>query len=257
MTPYRLTSLDPIKIPGWRWSSFLDDAINELEPLSLESYPISSEFLDKEGKFGSRSRPEKATASTWACKTNKIRQIRAACIEAGRSASVLNFVISPSHHYDLPFFGADFVTLPSGHLLALDFQPVMKADQRHTDHVWERLIPLHDYWKSFLPGGGPIPVDAQPYFSPGFLWTRLPLDSEGDKLINNVISCVFREYLHLYLDFVRSAQEVSKERSVELLSGQRRYMSYRSSKDPARGMLSRFFGHEWTELYINNVLFDL
>jgi phycoerythrobilin:ferredoxin oxidoreductase len=42
-----------------------------------------------------------------------------------------------------------------------------------------------------------------------------------------------------------------------LLAGQKRYTRYRAEKDPARGMLSRFYGSEWTEAYIHDVLFDL
>jgi len=42
-----------------------------------------------------------------------------------------------------------------------------------------------------------------------------------------------------------------------VLNGQKKYMRYRAKKDPARGMLRGFFGNEWTESYINNILFDL
>jgi phycoerythrobilin:ferredoxin oxidoreductase len=34
-------------------------------------------------------------------------------------------------------------------------------------------------------------------------------------------------------------------------------VAYRAEKDPARGMLTRFHGAEWTEAYIHGVLFDL
>ena len=47
------------------------------------------------------------------------------------------------------------------------------------------------------------------------------------------------------------------ERQKTLLAGQRRYTDYRAEKDPARGMLTRFHGSEWTETYIHSVLFDL
>ena len=108
------------------------------------------------------------TTATWACKTAKLRQVRSACVEAGAAASVLNFVINPSSNYDLPFFGADLVTLPNGHLLALDLQPVDKSDSLHTEPVWDRLVPLFERWRKELPDGGPIPEEAQPYFSPAF-----------------------------------------------------------------------------------------
>ena len=61
----------------------------------------------------------------------------------------------------------------------------------------------------------------------------------------------------MYLDLVNEADEVSISRSTLLLEGQRNYMKFRADKDPARGMLTRFCGREWTESYINNFLFDL
>ena len=108
-----------------------------------------------------------------------------------------------------------------------------------------------------MPDGGPIPEEAQPYFSPGFLWTRIPLGAEGDALIDAVIRPAFQEYLQLYLKLESSASPVAAERSELLLAGQKRYTRYRAEKDPARGMLSRFYGSEWTEAYIHDVLFDL
>ena len=170
---------------------------------------------------------------------------------------MLNFVANPSSRFDLPFFGADLVTLPAGHLIALDLQPALKADQRHTTPVWERLLPIWEQWQTLLPSGGPIPAEAEPYFSPGFLWTRLPLGNDGDALIENAVFPAFVAYLDLYLQLVAEAQPVSDERRLELLAGQRNYVAYRAEKDPARGMLGRFHGKEWTEAYIHGVLFDL
>ncbi|GDX73673.1 hypothetical protein LBMAG40_03300 [Cyanobium sp.] len=170
---------------------------------------------------------------------------------------MLNFVINPRTCYDLPFFGADLVTLPNGHLLALDLQPVDRGDRLHTEAVWPELLTIFERWKQALPDGGPIPEEAQPYFSPGFLWTRIPLGAEGDALIDAVIRPAFQEYLQMYLKLEASASPVSAERSEQLLAGQKRYTRYRAEKDPARGMLSRFYGSEWTEAYIHDVLFDL
>ena len=257
MTTPRQSSLEPLSIANWRWQPFLDHACAALQPLGLEPYPIAPEFLLQTSQTGSKSKPVLVTTATWACKTNKLRQVRAACVEAGAAASVLNFVINPSTSYDLPFFGADLVTLPAGHLLALDLQPALKTDAQHTKGVWDRLLPIFERWQQRLPGGGPIPEEAQPYFSPGFLWTRIPLGDEGDALIEEAVKPAFRDYLELYLQLVQEAEEVSQERSAELLAGQKRYTTYRAEKDPARGMLTRFHGAEWTESYIHGVLFDL
>ena len=257
MSQKRHVSTSPVDIPGWSWQPFLDDAVQALEPLSVEPYPIEEKFLLKKGITGSKAKPTAVTTATWACKTTKFRQVRAACVNAGASASVLNFVINPHPDFDLPFFGGDLVTLPSGHLLALDLQPACKSDQAHTEHVWNRLVPRFENWRTKLPDGGPIPEEAQPFFSPGFLWTRLPLGDEGNLLIESVVRPAFNDYLSLYLELASEAKQVSAARRDELLAGQKRYTEYRSEKDPARGMHTRFYGSEWTEDYIHNVLFDL
>ena len=257
MSATRTCSTDPISIPGWSWQPFLDDAVKALKPLRYESYPVEPRFLWKQKESGSKSKPVAVTTATWACKTEKFRQVRAACVSGGEAASVLNFVINPLSRFDLPFFGGDLVTLPSGHLLALDLQPADKSDDEHTKPVWDRLLPIFELWRSKLPDGGPIPDEAQPFFSPGFLWTRLPLGEEGQQLIDRVVRPAFNAYLSLYLELAAAAEPVSDDRSDHLLAGQRRYTDYRSEKDPARGMLTRFYGKGWTEDYIHTVLFDL
>ena len=253
----RSNSLDPVQIDGWRWQPFLDHVVEALQPFQPQAYSVPERFLQQEGTTGSKAKPIPVTTATWACSTTKLRQVRSACVEAGAAASVLNFVINPSCRFDLPFFGADLVTLPNGHLLALDLQPVDKSDKRHTEPVWDQLMPLFERWRKELPDGGPIPEEAQPYFSPAFLWTRIPLGETGDALIESVIKPAFEDYLKLYLKLVEEAEAVDQARSEHLLQGQKRYTAYRAEKDPARGMLSRFYGSEWTEAYIHDVLFDL
>ena len=257
MPSNRNNSLDPISISNWRWSYFLDETIKKFSIYQPNSYPIKNDFLFRESFFGSSSNPKKVILETWGLKTEKIRQARCACLQADEMTSVMNLVITPFNDFDLPFFGADFVTLPNGHLIALDLQPALKDDINHTQNVWDKLKPIHSKWQSKLPSGGDIPSDARRYFSPAFLWSRIPLGEEGEKLISQIIKPAFDEYLNCFLDLVRDAKMISKERSLQILNGQKKYMRYRAAKDPARGMLRRFFGELWTESYINNILFDL
>ena len=253
----RKHSLDPISISNWLWSNFLDSTNKSFSIFQPRPYSMDNEFLSKESFLGSSSNPKKVILETWGLKTDKIRQARCACLQAGEITSVMNLVISPSNNYELPFFGADFVTLPNGHLIALDLQPALKDDIIHTQHVWSKLKSIHSNWQSNLPSGGEIPSEAKQYFSPGFLWSRIPLGEEGDKLISQIIQPAFDEYLNFFLDLVSNAKMVSKKRSLKLLNGQKNYMRYRAEKDPARAMLRSFFGKLWTESYINNILFDL
>ncbi len=257
MKSKRNSSLDPIFISKWRWTYFLDQTIKKVSIFEPIPYPIKNDFLFRESFFGSSSNPKKVILETWALKTEKIRQARCACLQAGETTSVMNLVISPFNNYDLPFFGADFVTLPNGHLIALDLQPVLKDDIVHTKYFSEKFKSIHANWQSKLPSGGDIPLEARQYFSPGFLWSRIPLGAEGDQLIREIIKPAFDDYLNFFLDLIANAKRISLERSSKLLIGQKKYMRYRAEKDPARGMLRGFFGNEWTEHYINNILFDL
>ena len=257
MQSNRNNSLDPISISNWRWAYFLDETIKAFSIFQPSPYPINNDFLCRESFFGSSSNPKKVFLETWGLKTERIRQARCACLQAGEITSVMNLVITPLNNYDLPFFGADFVTLPNGHLIALDLQPALKDDINHTQHVWDKLQSIHSKWQSKLPSGGDIPSEARRYFSPAFLWSKIPLGEEGDKLISQIIKPAFDAYLDCFLDLVRDAKMISNERSFKILNGQKEYMRYRAEKDPARGMLRGFFGELWTESYINNILFDL
>jgi phycoerythrobilin:ferredoxin oxidoreductase len=68
----------------------------------------------------------------------------------------------------------------------------------------------------------------------------------------------FKEYLQAYIDLVDRAQPIDDPQQLaEILQAQRLYLNYRSEKDPARGMLTRLYGEEWTEEYIHGFLFDL
>ncbi len=253
----RKTSIDPINIDNWRWKPFLEITVKALSKFKVESFPIPPEFLDRKIIYELNSKKIEIKANTWACSTSKFYQVRCACIDAGPLASVMNLVITPLPCFDLPFFGADFVTLPSGHLLALDLQPAIKDDKLHTKDVWEKLIPIHQKWKALFPYGGKIPNEAEKFFSPGFLWSRLPLNNNSDDIIDKILIPAFEDYINLYIEIVIQSEKVNQYRQDLILDGQRSYMQYRAKKDPARGMLSRFFGKEWTESYIHEVLFKL
>ena len=252
----RYNSLDKVYLPNWRWNIFLDYTINSLSIFELEKLSIPKEFLHQEISYGLKDKSSLVKTVTWGCKIPKFKKIRAACVDGESLASVLNLVFIPSENFDLPFFGADFVTLGSGHLIALDLQPVLKGDNLHTKNIWKRLIPIHKKWQKFLPPGGAIPHDAECFFSPGFLWTKIPLGDKGDKIINDCILPAFKEYLDLYLILASEAKKVTETRSKALFQGQKKYLKYRAEKDPARGMLKRFYGNDWTEAYIHNILFN-
>ena len=236
------------------YQPFLDYAIALLKKrLALQPYPIPEGMKRKEGTMGKGKRQEGVVTTSHAFQSPKLRQIRAAHVQGGNSLQVLNFVIFPQPTYDLPFFGADLVTLPGGHLIALDMQPLFHTPAYQAKYT-EPILPIFKDHQQHLAWGGDFPEEARPFFSPAFLWTR-PQETE---VVQTRVFEAFKDYLQAYLDFVDQAEPArERQRLEEILEAQRRYIDYRAEKDPARGMFTRLYGSEWTEEYIHGFLFDL
>jgi phycoerythrobilin:ferredoxin oxidoreductase len=237
------------------YQPFLEAAIAELTArLDLSAYPIPAGFERKSALSGKGKHEQEVLTTSYAVQAPKLRQIRAAHVQGGGALQVLNFVIFPQLNYDLPFFGADLVTLPGGHLIALDMQPLFRDDLAYQAKYTEPLLPIFQTYQPLLPWGGDFPEEARPFFSPAFLWTR-PQETE---VVESHVLAAFQEYLSLYLTFVEQAEPVTEGRALaEIKRAQLRYFQYRAEKDPARGMFRRFYGEEWTEEYIHGFLFDL
>ena len=237
------------------YQPFLDYAIATLqERLELLPYPIPEGFERKEGVMGKGKKQENVLTTSHAFKSKKLRQIRAAHVQGGKSLQVLNFVIFPELNYDLPFFGGDLVTLPGGHLIAIDMQPLFRDDPAYQAKYAEPIMPIFEKHRANLAWGGDFPQEAQQFFSPAFLWTR-PQETE---VVQTKVFDAFCDYLQAYLNFVEQAEEITDSKHLDnILQAQKRYLNYRAEKDPARGMFTRLYGTEWTEEYIHGFLFDL
>ncbi|MEO0803179.1 MAG: phycoerythrobilin:ferredoxin oxidoreductase, partial [Cyanobacteria bacterium J06642_2] len=137
------------------YQPFLDYAIAYLQDhLDLQPYPIPEGFERKAAISGKGKRQAEVVTTSHAYQSPKLRQIRAAHVQGGAAFQVLNFVIFPHLEYDLPFFGADLVTLPGGHLIALDMQPLFRDEEtyqaKYTQPIWETFQTHQQH----LPWGG-------------------------------------------------------------------------------------------------------
>lgn len=237
------------------YQPFLDYAISYMESrLQLEEYPIPNGFESKSAITGKGKNQYEVATTSYGFQTSKLRQIRAAHVQGGTSLQVLNFVIFPRLNYDLPFFGADLVTLPGGHLIALDMQPLFSQSMEYREKYTEPILPIFENHQQYLPWGGDFPEEAKPFFSPAFLWTR----PEETAVVENRVFAAFKDYLAAYLDLVEQAEPIADSQDLAAIeAAQLRYIRYRAEKDPARGMFKRFYGEEWTEEYIHGFLFDL
>lgn len=238
------------------YAPFWDYARETLETRlagDLGSYPIPDGFLHKEEITGKGKRATLVTTDSYAYRSSVLRQVRTAHVRGGAALQVLNFVMFPHMNYDVPFFGADLVTLPGGHLIALDMQPLFHTES-YREKYSESLKPVFEKHKANLPWGGDFPEEAAQFFSPCFLWSR---PTENSVVETHVFEA-FKDYLNAYLDFVGQAKPVTNPEILRnIKNAQLAYLRYRAEKDPARGMFRRFYGEEWTEEYIHGFLFDL
>jgi 15,16-dihydrobiliverdin:ferredoxin oxidoreductase len=70
-----------------------------------------------------------ATIQSWCYRCAELRKIRYTYIDAGASAQIFNSVIYPSHHYDLPLLGIDFLSFGQiKNLIVMDFQPLFQDE---------------------------------------------------------------------------------------------------------------------------------
>jgi Ferredoxin-dependent bilin reductase len=184
------------------------------------------------------------------------------------SIQVLNLVVFPNSN--LPVWGADFVSLPGNkHLLLLDAQPMVMSTTTTTSddgcdkdmsHHWNDWYQSHDIATKF-PWGGDLPEKVQPFVSPFALWSRLGgkvveetsmKDGGIQTVIDGPLYQAYCDHLDIYLRLVVAKQG---DNSIGDFSSQHDYIAYRLENDPARPMLKRLFGEEWTERVLHEVLF--
>ena len=133
---------------------------------------IPTGFEQKSAVTGKGKRGATVTTTSYGLKAPKLRQIRAAPIQGGAALQVLNFVIFPELNYDLPFFGADLVTLPGGHLIAIDMQPLFQTEAYQAKYSVPIMNMFQRYQKD-LPWSGNFQKQPKPFLA----W--LSMDAPG------------------------------------------------------------------------------
>ena len=221
---------------------------------SLKPVKIEDQYADQESPPVG---PSKATTSIQVralqSDDGPLRYARYALLAtepaSSNSIQVLNLCLFPQHK-DLPVWGADFVSLPANkHLLLLDAQPMNECAD-YADR-WQEWYTKH-VSDDVFPWGGDLPEPVKPFVSKYALWTRL--GGEGNDVDSTLggdgpLVKAFCEHLDIYLSLLLN--EDSSQEPQE----QGDYIKYRLENDPARPMLQRLYGAEWTEHVLETYLF--
>ena len=143
-------------------------------------------------------------------------------------------------------------------MAAIDFQPhVAERNLLFQTHpTYQSIATCHAKWQTKLPSGGDLPAEAQRYFSPYTLWTRIANDPSNDGLLKVyqeqddpwvVLGQALDEYVAAYATQLTSLSrattavgEIHAPMDEQFLQD---YLTYRIEKDPAKRLLVGRYGN--------------
>ncbi|VXD20486.1 15,16-dihydrobiliverdin:ferredoxin oxidoreductase [Planktothrix serta PCC 8927] len=193
-----------------------------------------------------------ARIQSWCYECPQLRKIRYTYIDAGETAQIFNSVIYPNYHYDLPILGIDFLSFGQvKNLVVLDFQPLFR-DEGYQQKYIEPLRPL---WEKYDDLAQDLPMkfyDANQYFSKYILFAKTDAATVRGKVFS-----AYQDYIHLYWELLQNSQPLSDSKRIqEVIKAQKAYDQYSADRDPASGLFSSYFGHEWAERFLYEFLFE-
>ncbi|NET54564.1 MAG: dihydrobiliverdin:ferredoxin oxidoreductase, partial [Merismopedia sp. SIO2A8] len=67
----------------------------------------------------------------------------------------------------------------------------------------------------------------------------------------------YKDYLDLYWQMLEQAEPLTEQEDIEcIVKAQKDYDQYSADRDPASGLFSSYFGHEWSERFLYEFLFE-
>ncbi|MEL6381560.1 MAG: 15,16-dihydrobiliverdin:ferredoxin oxidoreductase [Cyanobacteria bacterium J06626_18] len=231
------------------YQPFLKHLENELtRQFELQSRPIP---VGLETQTSERGR-HPATIQSWCHQCPEFRKIRYTYIDAGASAQIFNSVIYPNHTYDLPLLGIDFLSFGQvKNLIVMDFQPLFQDDEYLRTYI-HPLKALHDQYPDLAQNLEMKFYDANQYFSKYLLFAKTDAETVQTRVFD-----AFKDYLNLYWQLLENATPFSSLEDIQrVVNAQKEYDQYSADRDPASGLFSSYFGHDWSERFLYEFLFE-
>ena len=214
----------------------------------LRSRPIPPELEFKVSQRGKNP----AMIESWCYECPELRKIRYTYINAGETAQIFNSVIYPSHQYDLPLLGIDFLSFGKKKILVvLDFQPLFR-DTEYLEKYIEPMAPIRNKYQELAQDLEMKFYDANQYFSKYLLFAK----TDSETVVNRLLPA-YKEYIQLYWQLLERAEARTEPEAIgRVVQAQKDYDIYSANRDPASGLFSSYFGHEWSEEFLYEFLFE-
>lgn len=180
--------------------------------------------------------------------SREFRKMHLELAKVGESLDILHCVMFPRPEYGLPMFGCDIVSGKGGVSAAIvDLSPTNQhriLEQNYQQH-------LSSLTKSDFSQIRDLPEWAD-IFSQFCLFIRPANEREETQFLAYV-----ETMLKVHCQEALKTSALSAQQKAEHREGQRYYCTQQQQNDKTRRVLEKAFGEEWTEIYMNNVLFDL
>jgi 15,16-dihydrobiliverdin:ferredoxin oxidoreductase len=224
----------------------LEESLRQRFTLQPTPIPVGLEY-----KVSDRGR-QPATIQSWCHRCPELRKIRYTYIDAGTSAQIFNSVIYPSPQYELPLLGIDFLSFGQvKNLIVMDFQPLFQ-DTAYLEKYIYPLKALHDRYPDLAQNLEMKFYDSNQYFSKYLLFAKTDPETVKTRVFE-----AFRDYLNLYWQMLDEATPSTVPAEVQrIVKAQKDYDQYSADRDPASGLFSSYFGHEWSEQFLYGFLFE-
>lgn len=213
--------------------------------LDLSPYLVPEDLGYIEGSLEG----ERLTIENHCYQTPQFRKLHLELAQVGNGLDILHCVMFPKPEYALPIFGTDLVGSLRGGISAaiVDLSPV-SAD-RTLPHRYQKalsgLSKLQFSQPRELPDWGDI-------FSDFCLFVRPVGAQEEDQFLDRV-----RVFLTLHCQIASTEIPLESHFDItKVLAGQQNYCTKQQQNDKTRRVLERSFGTEWTDRYMNTMLFD-
>jgi phycocyanobilin:ferredoxin oxidoreductase len=225
----------------------LADAIEEIwhQHLDLSPYSVPEGLGYVEGSLEG----ERLIIENHCYQATQFRKLHLELAQVGNGLDILHCVMFPNPEYALPIFGTDLVGGRGGAISAAiaDLSPV-SGDRTLPERYQQALSSLAELQFSqprALPEWGDI-------FSEFCLFVRPIGSPEEDQFLQRV-----REFLTLHCQIATTEMPLTSDFDItKVLAGQRNYCTKQQQNDKTRRVLEKSFGAEWTDRYMNTMLFD-
>jgi len=241
----------------------------------LQSSALEATPLELRGDLALQVNEKKGARVGSACFESPLfRKVRMTYFDAGAGVQVFNSLWYPRFERDAPVLGIDLLCFGGTKVLAVvDCQPLGGRDELRSQAKvdgWAEegeanpnpFKRIRDQYPSLCGTMSNRYYDANQFFSDAMLFGRFEapgqaaLERGEPHPIDTDLFPAFKEYVCAYVDLVANtlADPSSASRVQER---QRAYDQYSADRDPAHALFKGYFGAQWADSLMHELLFDL